>query len=284
MSETEVVVKHRSKSIQHIKSFPLVKQAHGFVVKLPATRVIVANTKPVYKVVVNSKPAQWVAPVTRAVDNLADKGLETTENLVPCLKTKTYGDLYEDAAAPFVCTRNTVVKVATAAIDAADNYVYEPTHQQVIKFRKFYNAKIYDTHGKPLLRSSLDPLVAPYNKKLEELTKHRYPEGEDVPTSGYSSEISRTLALTHNLLHRMSPVAQTRLVNFVLLPCRYTQHVNDVFNENLDKQESLSVTNSWTASIGAISVLHKESIEYVKRVRGKAHKTIHESEVTVAAV
>ncbi|SCU98356.1 LAFA_0G17348g1_1 [Lachancea sp. 'fantastica'] len=284
MSETEVIVKHRFKSVQHIKSFPLVKQTHGFVAKLPAARVIVANTKPVYKYVANSKPAQWVAPVTRAVDSLADKGLETTENLVPCLKVKTYADLYEDATTPFVCTRNAVVKVASAAVDAADNYVYEPTHQQVIKFRKFYNAKFYDTHGKPLLRSSLDPIVAPYNKKLEQATKRRFPEGKDVPTSGYSSEISRTLALTHNLLHRMSPVAQNRLVNFVLLPCRYTQHVNDVFNENLDKQESLSISNSWTASIGAVSILHKETIEYVKRVRGRAHHIAHENEVAVASV
>ncbi|SCU91624.1 LAME_0E13212g1_1 [Lachancea meyersii CBS 8951] len=284
MSETEIITKCRYKSIQHVKSYPLVKQTHRFLAQLPATRVILANTRPVYKRVASSKPAQWVSPATRMVDSIADRGLEATDNWVPCLKTKTYQDLYHDAATPFVYTKDMVVKVTVAAADAADNYVYEPTHTQVIRFRKFYNAKIYDTNGKPLLRSSVDPFVAPYNKKLEKMTKHHFPEGKEVPTSGFSSEISRTVALTDNLLRRMSPVAQERLVNFVLMPCRYAQHVNAVFNENLDKQESLSISNSWSASIGAVTILHKESIEYVKRVRGKTSKKIQELDVPVASV
>ncbi|SCV05056.1 LANO_0G17502g1_1 [Lachancea nothofagi CBS 11611] len=283
MPEIEVVSNQRSKSVQHVKSYPLVKQTHEFIAQLPATRVFVANTKPVYDSVANSKPAQWVSPVTRMVDSVADKGLEVTDKWIPFLKTKTYKDLRQDASTPFIYTKNAVVQASNATVEAADTYVYEPTHNQVIKFRQFYNAKVYDTHGKPLLRSSMDPVVGPYNQKLETMTKSYFPTGKEVATNGFNSEISRTLALTSNLLERMSPVAQQKLVNFVMAPCTYTQHVNNVFNHNLDKQENLGPANSWNASKNAVSTLNQETLEYVNNARNRTADVVNEADVPVVA-
>ncbi|SCU89999.1 LADA_0F01156g1_1 [Lachancea dasiensis] len=282
MSGIQNVDGQHAKSVEHVKSYPLVKQTHDFFVQLPATRILVANTKPVYDSVANSKPARWVAPVTRMVDSVADKGLEMTDKLMPSLKSKTYHDLRQDAASPFVFTRNAVVKATNATVSAADTYVYEPTHNKVMKFRQFYNAKLYDTHGKPLVRSSMDPLVAPCNQRLENMTKSYFPVGREVSTNGFSSEISRTLALSNNLLQRMSPIAQRKLVNFVMAPCTYTQHVNEVFNKKLDEQEDLGIANSWNASKGAISTLNKETLDYVKRTRTRTVRAVDQSEIPVS--
>lgn len=260
----EDVSKFQSKALVHINSYPLVQETEGFLSKVPAARILAANTKPIYESVVNSKPAQWVLPLTKMVDSIADRTLSLTDRVVPSLKTKTYHRLGEEAMLPYTYTKSAVGKVGTATISAADTYVYTPTHNQVLKFRQFYNEKVYDTHGRPLIRSSLDPIVAPCNKKFEAVTHTYLPEGKQVPTDGYNSEISRSAALTVNLVQRAAPIAESRVTNLVLAPYRYAKHVNSIFNHNLDKQEDLSLKNSWIASKNAVAELNKETLDYVR--------------------
>ncbi|KAM3160261.1 Sporulation-specific protein 4 [Lachancea thermotolerans] len=253
-----------SKSIERAKTFPLLQQTHEFLTQLPACRVLEANAKPILSSIASSKPAKWMLPAAKMADNIADKGLELAESWAPSLKTKTYQDLRHDALVPFNYSKETVGKAANATLGAADTYVYEPAHAHMSAFRQFYNEKVYDTNGRPLVRGSIDPLVGPCNQRLEAVTKAYFPDGEEVPSNGYSTEVSRTLALSVNFVQRMAPWANRKVTDLALAPYNYASHVNAVFNGNLDKQESLSLANSWTATREALCTLNEEALQYVK--------------------
>ena len=151
---------------------------------------------------------------------------------------------------------------------------YEPTHSQVLRFRQFYNANIYDTHGKPLLRSSVDPLVAPCNHRLETMADSYFPGGDQVASNGYSCELSRTLALSSNFAHRAAPYVRSKLVAIAMAPYNCTSHVNRVFNSHLDKHDNLSLANSWAASRDSMLELNRETMQYVKNKGIKADPTV----------
>lgn len=263
----DIPAPNSSKTVEHIKSYPLVQQTGQILNQVPIARVFAANTKPLYDTVVNSKVAGWVSPVTNTVDNITDKSLTMVEKVVPSLKTKTYQRLGEEIMMPYNFTKSTLNKITTEAATVAETYIYEPTHNQLMKFRELYNEKVYDTQGKPLVRSALDPVVGPCNRTFEELTHKYLPDGKEVPTDGFTTEVSRSAALTVNLVQRLVPAVEKKTTEAVLAPYTYLKHVNDVFNQNLDKQEDLSLTNSWNASKIAVSELNQEAVAYVK---GKA--------------
>ncbi|CUS20904.1 LAQU0S02e01002g1_1 [Lachancea quebecensis] len=253
-----------SRSVERAKTFPLLQQTHEFLAQLPACRILEANAKPIISSIASSKPAKWASPAAKVADNIADKGLEFAENWAPSLKTKTYQDLCHDALVPFNYSKETVGKAANVTLGAADTYVYEPAHARMSTFRQFYNEKVYDTNGKPLIRGSIDPLVAPCNKRLEAATKAYFPDGEEVPSNGYNTEFSRTLALSANFVQRAVPWVNRKVTDLAMAPYNYTSHVNAVFNHSLDKQENLSLTNSWAATREALCTLNQEALQYAK--------------------
>ncbi|SCU84981.1 LAMI_0C09670g1_1 [Lachancea mirantina] len=263
-AHVQIVGTKHSVTAHHIHSYPLVKQTGEFLGRVPVARIFVANTKPIYEAVANSRPAKWVAPVTDRVDLLADRGLQLTDKWVPALKTTTYEGIGKDVMTPYNATRNAAEKARLATLDAADKYLYDPVHSRVLQTRRYYNEKIYDTKGKPLVRGSFDPVVAPVNQRVEGFISKRFPEGKHVPTDGFSNELSRSAALAVNFVQRAIPAVENRVYDIAMGPCHYVKHVNDVFNHNLDKQDDLSLTNSWTASRNAVQELNKETVEYLK--------------------
>lgn len=253
-----------SKTFDHVKSYPLVQQTRSFLYQIPVARVVIANTKPVVRQVLESKPLQLVLPVTNLVDNVANSSLNLTEKVVPSLKTKTYQRLGEEALIPYNLTMKYGKQITDTTVTIIDQNVYQPAHGQVLKFRKYYNEKFYDTNGKPLVRSTLDPVTAPFNNLFEKLTIQYFPEGKKVPKEGYSSELNRSVALFINFVSRSAPVLESNVFNISMLPCNYVLHVNNVFNENLDKQPKLTMKYSWAASKDSVKKLKGEAIEYAK--------------------
>ncbi|AET37716.1 Sps4p Ecym_1492 [Eremothecium cymbalariae DBVPG len=256
----------QSKALAHIGSYPLVQQTKNILDQLPPARIIVANTKPTVVAIINSKPVGLIRPVTNVADHLVDKTLSVSEKIVPSMKTKTYQRLGEELMLPYTLTKTVIIKTTSSTANVAHTYFYEPTHEQILKFRKYYNEKVIDTHGKPLIRGSLDFIVGPANKQYEKLITKVLPEGKQVPTSGFSNEVDRSFALTFNMVTRLIPAAAKKTSKVIWTPCNYVKHVNGVFNENLDKQEDLHWGNSWKAAKEAVAELNQETIGHVRHI------------------
>ncbi|OBA25493.1 hypothetical protein HANVADRAFT_53895 [Hanseniaspora valbyensis NRRL Y-1626] len=261
------------KVIDHLYTYPLVQQTDAFVSTLPVTRVVVANVKPLLETKIVTAPLKVMKPATDLVDNLAVKSLVALEKVIPSLKTKTYQRLGEEAMMPYNFTKNTINKGASEVIDFTVTYGYEPVHSNIVKFRKLYNEKVYDTKGKPLIRGSLDSVFAPCNKKLEEFIKQYLPEGTDVPTEGFTNEFDRSFALAYNALTRAIPVTEKKATDVIMAPCNYSNHVVDVFNSNLDKEENLGLKNSLAASKAAVIELEQEALTFIKEKNPIAKKS-----------
>lgn len=255
-------IPHRT--IDHFRSYPLVQQTRSFIHQVPVARVFIANTKPVVKQVLESKPMQIALPVTNFLDNVANSSLNVTEKIVPSIKTKTYGRLKEEALYPCNVTVQYGVKAKDKVVYLVDENVYKPAHNQVLKFRRYYNEKFYDTKGRPLVRSTLDPITRPVNDIFENLTVKYFPEGEKVPQDGYSCEINRSAALANNLVHRSYPVVQRNFINLTMLPCNYVLYVNRVLNESLDKQPNMRPTQCWDATKTAVVRIKNETLGSIK--------------------
>lgn len=252
------------KVIDHLYTYPLVQQTDAFVSKLPVARIAAANAKPILESKVVAAPLNLIKPVSNVIDNLAVKSLVALEKVIPSLKTKTYQRLGEEFMMPYNFTKSTINKGVSEVSDFTTTYAYEPVHDNIVKFRKFYNEKIYDTKGKPLIRGSLDSFVAPINKKMEEAIKSYLPEGAEVSTEGFSNEIDRSFALLSNAVSRAVPVTEKKATDVIMAPCNYTSHVIDIFNTNLDKEESLSIKNSFNATKTSVAEIEHEIVACIK--------------------
>ncbi|CDO95725.1 unnamed protein product [Kluyveromyces dobzhanskii CBS 2104] len=252
------------KTVDHINGYPLVQQTIEILDGIAVARIVKANTVPTATAILTSKPVKFVEPVTKVVDTVANSGLILTEMVIPSLKSKTYQRLGEEAMIPYNLASKAMNKTVDTTVSLAESYIYSPTHNQILKFRQYYNEKVYDTHGKPLIRGSLDPLVSPCNKWYESLINKSFPEGKEVPTNGFSNELDRSFALTFNAIQRIGSILNRKSKETVLAPCNYAKHVNDVLNVNLDKQDDLSLPKSWVATKDSLQELNNETIGYLK--------------------
>lgn len=253
------------KTIDHVRTYPLVQETYSFLDSVSASRVVIANTKPVLKGILNSKTFQFVSPVTSFFDNMADSTLNFSDKMVPALKTETYQDLGNQVALPYRVTKQYTKQVSNATKVRSTKYIYKPTHDRIKKFRKYYNEKVYDTHGKPIIRGSLDPVVIPINDRLEMFTLKHFPKGSNVPKDTFCCNFDRSFALGYNLLDRSIPVAENRIVSVSMVPFYYMSHVNSVFNKHLDSKSDLGLKNSWAAALATLSELEKESLRQIKK-------------------
>lgn len=253
------------KTVDHIKSYPLVQQTRSLLHEVPAARILHANTKPWLKSLLESKVMQLALPLTNTVDSVTNSSLNLTEKAVPSLKTKTYQKLGEEALLPYTYTKKYGKQATNKTVSLGNQNVYQPAHNQVLKFRKYYNEKLYDTKGKPLVRSSLDPLTAPLNNMFEHTYIKWFPHGKDVPKQGYSSELNRSVALVINFFSRSIPVLEKNVFDTGMLPCNYVIHANKVLNKSLDKQPRLGFKDSLNGSKDAFTELEKEVAEYIKK-------------------
>ncbi|CAI8507612.1 unnamed protein product [Hanseniaspora opuntiae] len=228
----------RFKVIDHLNTYPLVQQTNEFVSKLPVTRIAVANAKPILESKIVSAPLNMIKPVSDVVDNLAVKSLVALEKVVPSLKTKTYQRLGEEFMMPYNFTKSTINKGVSEVTDFTTTYAYEP--------------------------DLWIPLLLQSTRKLESIIKSYLPDGSEVSKDGFSNEIDRSFALLGNAVSRAVPVTEKKATEVIMAPCNYTSHVIDVFNTNLDKEESLSIKNSFNATKTSVAELEKEIVACVK--------------------
>ena len=259
------------KTVTHLKRYPLVLETRDTLESIAASRVVLANTIPLVRSVVNSKPVKAVQPVTNVVDDIMASGLDLTEAIVPSLKTKTFSVLKKEFLWPVRVTVQYTKVAVNGVINAGNGYVYKPAHERIIKTRQAYNKKYFDTKGKPLIRGALDPVISPVNNVIESNTKKFFPKGRDVaPRSAFSCEFDRNLALSLNLASRATPVFERKFITVVTAPVRYLKHVNDVLNVHLDREQNLGPRNSFKAIEHATNHL---GVEVATTLRTKFSRT-----------
>lgn len=256
--------KNNFKSIQHMKSYPLIQETKVILDECPFTRVIVATSKPKIKRIINSKPLQIVSPITNFFDSIANSSLNLTDRLIPSLKTKTYKKIGDEIKYPFSQTKKATKVVTNTAIKTTDDYIYTPAHNKIIDFRKYYNKKYYDTKGKPIVRGTFDPVILPVNNALENVTHKYLPNGNKVNPDKFSCEFDRYVALNFNVVARLLPVVGSTVTTMAMAPCTYFVHVNRTINHELDKKDKLTFGNSLSATWSSMGILERETWDTLK--------------------
>lgn len=252
------------RTIQRIKSYPIVQETQKHMDNCVVTRVFIANTEPVLVKVMNSKPLQMVSPVTNFLDKISYSSLRFTEKLIPSIKTKTFKKLGDEIMIPIERTKVISKRAKTNIVNKGDKYVYKPAHSKVIQFRKYYNEKFYDTKGKPIVRGAFDPVILPLNNAFENSTHKYFPQGKTV-NGVFSCEFDRSVALSVRLIQNLVPLIETRTKHVMSIPFEYTNHVNSVINKHLDMEPNLCFTNSAKATYGSIIELYHEFCKGCKK-------------------
>lgn len=243
-----------------LKSYPLLKEASDSFNEFGIIKAIKNSSVPVFKPIgefINSQ--SLLRPIVQTVDGVGVSTLNGIERVVPCFKTMTSDDVLVGIKTPIVRADQTVKGAVTATSDCVENNIVSPTRKLVRDSRAFYNEKLYDTKGKPLLRSSFDPVFRPINYQLENFTLTNLPEGEPVMVE-YSSEVERNVYLSINFVDRLIPAVENKIVGCLMVPCNYTTHVVEVYNENLNKELELSVNSSIKAIYNTTVELTNEAI------------------------
>ena len=252
-----------AKTIQHMASYPLVQQTNLLLNDVVCTRIMLANIKPIISNILNSKPVIFLAPVTNVMDRVGETTLSVTEAVIPSLKTKTYQRLGEEAMIPCNLFKKTVTFIDDKCSKMYIGNVFNPSHNQIKRWRKFYN-KYYDTQGKPIFRGSINPLIKPANDQIEKLTQKYLPEGENVDPDNFCCEFDRGLVLSLNVVDRSMNVVKKKTMGKVKLPFKFICHINKVLNEELDKKENLGIKNSFSAIYDTVTKLEKDLCSDVK--------------------
>ena len=254
-----------SKTANHVRSFPLVKQTRSCIESCSMTRIVYGNIKTSSLRVIDSKPVQYASPLTLFLDDVVNSGLTFTESFVPSIKTKTYQRIEEELLFPFVTVKNFTSNISKKTVGYMKNGIYKPAHQKLLNYRLLYNQKIIKRDdNKPLVRGIIDPIVIPMNKLLENFTNNILPKGEKVPTEGFCCATSRMLSLGINLVTRGTSESGKKAKYIASQPFIYCVHINDVCNKELDKEEIITIKGTYDAIIRASSNLETEAVTKLK--------------------
>lgn len=252
------------RTIQHLKTYPIVQETQSHANKCAVTRVFIANAEPVIVKIVNSKPVKIVSPITNFADKIGFSSLKLTEKLIPSIKTKTFKNIGDEIMIPFRKTRSITKRIKSSMVSKSQKYVYAPTHSRIVQFRKYYNEKVYDTKGKPIFRGAFDPVILPLNNVFENSTHKYFPDGKTVNGS-FSCEFDRSVMLSFRLIQNIIPSLGSKTKTVILWPLFYLQHVNYVLNKHLDMESNLCVRNSGRAAYGSVKELYHEFINSTRK-------------------
>ncbi|CAN6674554.1 hypothetical protein TRVA0_056S00672 [Trichomonascus vanleenenianus] len=205
--------------VQHMASYPAIAAVVGFAASFPVVKIFASNAVPLFMAArKRSKPvsdpiARRAKPVLVRADKFGDQALNTVDRTFPRLKTAQPEEVLEMARVPIRNVRSS----ASAAHRTLDRGIVRPAKQATSVARARY-ARVYDTNGKALLRSRLDPIVMPLNDRLEGFIVDYVSDGNDIEKKPVSNELSRTVRLGRVALHRARPALRAHVVYLSDLP------------------------------------------------------------------
>jgi sporulation-specific protein 4 len=227
-----------SKFVEHLATYPAVAAVTGFAASFPVIKIFASNGVPLLKYIQertsDSRTVEPVykriQPVVKRVDKLGDEVLTSMDNRFPQLKTAEPREVATLAQEPVRRARRAASNYRRQAGEQLSERVVRPLKSVSRAARGQYN-RVYDTHGRALVRSRFDPLVLPVNDRLESFISDYLPEGEELPNqANLSNEFSRTWRLARTAANRARPVVREQVRTARSVPRATRNHVRKVYN------------------------------------------------------
>ena len=254
------------KTIEHLKDYKLYGEGKTKAMDIAIVRVIHVNAKPIVKCIRQSR----ILLSTRFITNLVDRATLSTlllaERIMPSMKTIGTKEILRSVTMPIVVPIRLAIDVKHATIEAGTYFIYRPYHNELTRFRHFYNRKLIDTKNKPLIRGSIDPVVKPLNDSIENVVMERFPDLLAKQRKDFCCETSRSTMLVYVATEGSKLATMKHMKHKMMMPCVMIRRTNEIFNEHLDKQEDLGMKSVLRAVDGAFKQIEKEAIEYLRNM------------------
>lgn len=264
---------HHSKTLHHLKSIRLYSETKERVEKISVVRVIAANTKPIYEHILRTTPLVKMRFLTDFVDRTTLATVELAEKCVPSIKTVSTSNIVDAVKYPIVTPLKLTKDVKDATVDFVTYFAYRPYHNQILKFRGFYNKKIIDTKNKPLVRGMLDPFISPLNDSVETKVKKIFPNMTYHQKETFCCETSRSLSLAYIFMEGSKHRSIHLMGETLMLPFKMTKDFDSALNKHLDMQSDMGFRSTLKATNGAIIELKKGMFQTLKGKTISRNKT-----------
>lgn len=275
----------------HLATYPAVAAVAGLAASFPVVKIFASNAVPLLMAMRDrSKPVsdpvvKHATPVLERVDKFGDDLLTNVDKHFPQLQNTQPEDVYEYARKPVTTARSAATAYSNAARGALSARVVGPI-KQVSKNARVQYARVYDTKGRALIRSRLDPIILPLNDRLEGIIVDYLPEGEELPSAEQlSNELSRTWRLARVVYRRARPALSEQAANVATIPKATRTHVREVYEDEISKhsQENKNLTTSGIvlAYIGTGRQISAESLNALVSALTTTRRAVFRSPVSL---
>ncbi|SMN20509.1 similar to Saccharomyces cerevisiae YOR313C SPS4 Protein whose expression is induced during sporulation [Maudiozyma saulgeensis] len=263
MNSTEAKYKE-FKTIEHFKEYKLYSEAREKATNMAVVRVVDANIRPIITTIRSSPILLSTRFLTDFLDKTVLATVIFTENFMPCMKKTGSQEIVKTITYPVVLPLRLTKDVKDATIEVTTYFIYRPYHNQLVRFRHFYNRRFLDTKNKPLIRGNLDPIIGPLNNNIEKMVKARFPDMMVHHKESFCCETSRSASLVYVATKGTKASTLKHMTNKMMMPCMAVHRVNEIFNKHLDKQEDLRLRSVLRASDGAFKEIENEAMNYLR--------------------
>lgn len=261
-SRVNILPASKSKTVQRLKSYPIVKETRDGLDNVAITRVTVANIKIIVTGISKTKFIKFFQPVATFIDNVGDGTLNLTEKVMPSVKTKTFKKMCNDMKGPCKFMEKKSDSIKCKSNKLIKKKVYFPVHKKLINWRIYYNKKFINTNNAPLVRSVMDPVLKPCNNVFEKSIETYIPVDKKkelyFKRDKFCVETSRSLFLTGNLVERLIPIMLHDTKVILLIPVHILIYLNKIFNKALDEQKDLGLKSTFKAIFKVITILNEK--------------------------
>ncbi|KAF5110422.1 hypothetical protein DV454_004829 [Geotrichum candidum] len=256
--------------IAHLQSYPTVNAAYNYATSFSLVQRISNKALPIVEAVIEkSRPIsdpiiKRASPILERADKLGDNILTRVDDRIPQLKTTEPQEVIDIARRPVETVISTAEAYSTAARDRFTIRIVKPI-QDATENVKVQYASVYDSKGKPLIKTRVDPLLLPLNEKFETLINLYLPKGEDV--SKYENELARTVQLAIAAVKRARPFIDEKATQLKALPKETRAHVQEVYEKQRGEYDNKSpVSSTIYASLATWKQISSESVTFAGSV------------------
>lgn len=257
--------------VAHLHSYPTVSAAYSYASSLSVVQKISSRAVPIFEAVLEkSKPIsepliKRASPLLTRADKLGDSILTTVDSKIPQLKTTQPQEFVNIALRPIETVRSTAEAYSTAAHDRFTIRVVKPI-QDATETVKAQYASVYDSKGKPLIKTRIDPLLSPLNERIEAIINVYLPNGAEI--SKYDNEIAHTVQLALLAIKRARPVIDDKATHLKALPKETKAHVQEVYENKRSEysKEKSPVSSTVYASLATWKQLSSEGVTFAGSV------------------
>lgn len=256
--------------VSHLLTYPTVTAAYNYASSFSVVQRISSKAVPIFETVLEksaySEPLlKRASPLLARADQLGDDLLTTVDSKIPQLKTTQPQEVINVALRPIETVRSTAEAYSTAAHDRFTIRVVKPIQDATESVKAQY-ASVYDSKGKPLIKTRIDPLLSPLNERIEAIINVYLPNGAEI--SKYDNEIAHTVQLALVAIKRARPVLDDKATHLAALPLETKAHVQEVYESKRSEysKENSPVSSTVYASLATWKQLSSEGVTFAGSV------------------